>query len=358
MPTIEVKTEKLGDFSVKARAINSSIGNIEACFSSLVSSLDWDIQSSAGIKSISTQISTNLKSEASSVNKLAAFLSVAQGEYEKLDNIETPSVLEEESTISSVDISSFLLKLLDKVGPMGKITSGSIGFIQDLLDCDSDVFSVLEFLGTIGSGSIKAIDVLLGESAVSSGGFITSSGWAELFGFNFKDTGFSNYITDEMDNLTGAKGTLSSVAKWGGYVISGIKNTSDNWSEYTQEGSDMSVGAFIGESVLETGYDIGLGILGTAAASAAIAAVGFASAPAVVIGAAGVGVVIGANAAANWIYQSVTGSEDTFKEAASTFIVDTVESGVNKAKEIATNIGNSIGSAISSWNPIAKWSFA
>lgn len=364
MAKIAVKIDNLSNVSDKSKQISSSLGNIEASFSSIVKGLDWDIASAVGIQTTANQISKNVTDCETSTRNLSVFLLKAQREYSILDGLEVPEGfgdgLGEVSEGSSFwgDWGSLITKLIDKIGPLGKTFSGYITFFDNILDGDLGIFEILEFLGTNYTGYLGSMVKLAEKGAVSATGEITSSGWGALLGLNSIKTGFSNSLISEWEKLTGAKGGLECAAKWSGYVVTAIKNTGSNYMEYKNSDGTMSVGAAVGETVLETAYDIGVGILGTAIASAAIAAIGFTSAPAVVVGAVGVGVVMGINAVADWFYKKDGGKEESAKEAASTWVVNKAESAVEKTKEVISSIGSSIGNAFSTLGTKATWSFA
>lgn len=128
-----------------------------------------------------------------------------------------------------------------------------------------------------------------------------------------------------------------SVCKWAGAAISTITSGIENYKEF-----DGFSGRMLGETVVETATDIGVGMVVNGAVSAGAAAiavaVGAAGAPAVVVGAATVAVTW----ALNWGCSKLTGGKD-IGEVVGDFVCDTAEKigdGAKRLWERITELSN------------------
>lgn len=194
------------------------------------------------------------------------------------------------------------------------------------------------------SGSPKWAKALLGDwrkggllDDLIEGGYLAVNAGAKA---GWKDVFWAS-MNKEFDSLKFQTGKTShnikAGVKWGGYVLAAITNLIGNYDEFGGNTSAFSNAAFWEESALETAIDIGVGVLAGAGAAALLGA----SAPAVVVGAAGVAAVW----AVDWATKKITGSfgeEKRFTEWASDTILDTAEAVVNKGKEFVKWAGKGI----------------
>lgn len=81
MPYIKVDTDKLAVYRRSFGTCRSNTLTISQSFRGINNNLDWDIQSSAGIRSQMREIQAELDSSLSDLQKMAAFLQFAQNEY-------------------------------------------------------------------------------------------------------------------------------------------------------------------------------------------------------------------------------------------------------------------------------------
>lgn len=171
--------------------------------------------------------------------------------------------------------------------------------------------------------------------------------WKELFGINSDSvlTSIPKTNTDWKSRAVQGWGKkvdksveeLKTVKGVGTIALSGIKNAVSNYKEYMDSGGKMSVGRAVAETVTETAVDWGKDLMIGAAVTAGFAAAGVA-APVFMVG----GATVLISAGVDWVSEKVTGKKLT--EAASDFILDTVETGAKKVKEKATALWNGISS--------------
>jgi uncharacterized protein YukE len=157
----------------------------------------------------------------------------------------------------------------------------------------------------------------------------TAKGFGTRFYNNFQkqwSKGLEGYTTK------GAKGVLA----WAGVAVSAVANGFQNYDE--AKSGDISAGRAVAETITETAVDVGTGLLVGAAVSAGIAAAGFVSAPAIAVGAATAGVMVGLDAVCKWATKSITGEEKGFTETVSDFVLDTGETVVKHAKAVTSSV--------------------
>lgn len=361
MPRIEVKTAGLATLSTQSKAVSNSIGDIEASFSSIISSLDWDIKGAAGVQATANSITTSLKRAEESTKKLSNFFTQAQTEYEKLDSMETPDVLEEDTAEGNSSAwKDFILDLIEKVGPLGELISGVgnliAGFFGDGLFSSWETgFDTLKTLLTAGEGIYGIYELLAGTGTKNLStlwqGLV---GWVPIEGMT---TGLSNLgsnittaIKEELG--IGVESTGKAIAKWAGVALEFAQNAVSNFQEW-QSGE---IGGF--RAVAETGMETALGVGFSALVMAAAGTVG---APAVVGGLA----VVGIGAAANWVYKAAGGEKSSLKEAVSDGILDAGEAVVDAVVDAADwvadktkNLISSIGNVFTTSSSSTKWGFS
>ncbi len=127
-------------------------------------------------------------------------------------------------------------------------------------------------------------------------------------------------------------------------------NAFDNYAEF----GTIQDAHFWEELVTETAVDVGMGAATTALVAAGAAALGI-SAPAVAIGAVAAGVCWGANE----LVEYFTGQDiGEWASDGVTWVCDTVVEGATWAWDQITDIGESIGDAVSDgWNSFVDWAF-
>lgn len=126
------------------------------------------------------------------------------------------------------------------------------------------------------------------------------------------ESGLKEVIPDTELFQSGAKvaDQLSSLAKWGGIVLTVGSNLFENIEEF--KGQDGKFERLVNETMIESTVDIALDVVAAAGVTAAAAALGITSAPAVAVGAAAVGVTWAANGVCKW----ATGGRDIGEWAA------------------------------------------
>lgn len=153
------------------------------------------------------------------------------------------------------------------------------------------------------------------------------------FGKTFKSSLGKQFADLSFKNATTVGDKIKVATKWGGHLLTVAGNVVDNLKEF----NGKVTGRMIGETVVESAVDIGVGVLATAgvsaAATATLTALGVTvAAPAVAIGAGAAAVTWAANGICKW----ATGGKD-IGEVASDLIFDTIApavgDGVKKVKE-------------------------
>ncbi len=163
---------------------------------------------------------------------------------------------------------------------------------------------------------------------------------------SFKTRFYNNYQKQLADNLDAFKGKgMKSALAWAGVAISGITNGISNYKE--AKSGEISAGRAVAETITETVVDVASGVVIGAAVSAGIAALGFASAPVLVVGAATAAVTMGLDWASNAIFgKGMTELiSDTVLDVG-TAVVKGAAKVVSKTVEAVSDIGKAAGKAI------------
>lgn len=168
--------------------------------------------------------------------------------------------------------------------------------------------------------------------------------WAKgLFGLNAKEI-----IPDALKNVGKLKQTANGF--WSGIKTGASKinkfnvgatliaDAFGNVDEYRR--GEISKTRAAWETIVETGVDIGKGVVANGIATGALALLGVANTPAVVVGVASVVVVWGADV----IFEKLTGKKMT--EFISDKIVDIGEKAVEKAGKVKDYLCNKVGNAV------------
>ncbi len=161
---------------------------------------------------------------------------------------------------------------------------------------------------------------------------------------SFSTRFYNNYQKQIANSLDAYKGKgLKSALSWAGVAVSGISNTIQNIEE--AKSGEISATRAVAETVLQTGVDVAADIFIGAAVSAGIAALGFTSAPVLVVGAATAGVVAGVNAISKLVFKK------DLSEAVTDLVLDAGEAVVKTGKKIVSesvkaisNAGKAVGS--------------
>lgn len=139
MPYIKVDTDKLAAYRKSFGTCRSNTLAISQSFRGINNNLDWDIQSSAGIRSQMRGIQTEISAIVADIKNMQSFLSLAEREYVGLiihtgqnvskttTNSATESKHEKNSAhtgvLSNKIVGNTASKLMDMFGPAGKLTS-------------------------------------------------------------------------------------------------------------------------------------------------------------------------------------------------------------------------------------------
>jgi len=81
VPYIKVDTRRLSNFGNVASSTRGRVGNIKSSFSSIGSSLDWDVKACSGINRTISQINNELSAEMSSLRRIETFFDLAVRKY-------------------------------------------------------------------------------------------------------------------------------------------------------------------------------------------------------------------------------------------------------------------------------------
>lgn len=149
---------------------------------------------------------------------------------------------------------------------------------------------------------------------------------------------FTDSLAKQVGDATPVEGSVVSYLPAVGAVLTTITNGIDNVKE---NGWTLRS---VQETVTETAVDIGKGLLIGAGVAGAFAAAGI-SAPAVVVGAAAVGVSMLLDVGCKWATKKFTGEEKGVTEVASDFLIDTQDKALDwAAKKVAAPV-NSVKAA-------------
>lgn len=197
--------------------------------------------------------------------------------------IHTDESLQGEGTASDTesersDLPGFLLEMLGKMGILGAAASMAAGWfweddaVQIWLNGGGSLSNILGGFGDAVNNSDKWYQYLLGTDIENPGGTSFADAWRKEIG---------KYGVKNTDNWGGK---LAVGAKWAGDLLTVLSYGYENYQEYMASGGDMSVGRALGETVIESGVDIGLGLAAVTAFSALGAPVVIAGIGAVAVG--------------------------------------------------------------------------
>lgn len=226
-----------------------------------------------------------------------------------------------------------LWKLVGEVGAFGPLFS-SIATLTTGKQTAEDYMKAAKYLmKSIGKGAV----------AVSKGGkegLQYAVGWNDALA-KIDTSSFGNGVRSslqkQIDGLNFAKaegvaGKIQTATKWAGHLLTVAANGYQNYDE-CKDGT-ISAERAVGETIIESAVDIGLGMGASALVTASAGLLGVA-APAALVGIGAVALTIGANAFCKWI----TGGRD-LGEVTADFFCDVGKGAVNFAKDVGKGIKN------------------
>lgn len=187
---------------------------------------------------------------------------------------------------------------------------------------------------------------ILGNIDFADGGAIQVD-WKDMFGLSPNGVGkfdWDGAVDDWLvDNTLSGNKTWTenagTICKWASYALSFVVSGVQNYDEFD---GNMGNLRFWGETAIQGGVDIGLGILGGIAAAAVLPA----SCPAILVGLAGAGVVWLGNEVCEWITNENIGEN----------IADLVCNGVETVVDVAQDVGEAIADGVeTAWNNVCDW---
>lgn len=224
----------------------------------------------------------------------------------------------------SDDIWKLVWKVFGNIGIVGTLISGAGTFWSDGLNA-KNIISGLKDVVKIGGSVAEELykdrpdwsKALFGDwkiggaiSSLADKGYSVASK-SDIFLSSLKAEGARYSFTSA--ETVGEK--IKVGTKWAGVALSAIGNAFGNYDEFN---GDLSNARFWEETVMETAVDIGIGALATAGATVVLGA----SAPAVAVGVAAVGVVWLADCGVKWLTKTVSGEERGLTEVISDTILD------------------------------------
>lgn len=244
-------------------------------------------------------------------------------------------------------------KMISQAG----IAGAGIGGIGNLITGEGNLKTVLDS-GKFLTKAVGGVCTVLakGGSRATWGSYLFGMNDA-LAGINTSSPGkaFVSSMNKQFGsdlNMADAKGWNKGKvgAKWAGHALTAITNGVENYGEF--QSGEIGAGRAVAETVLETGTDIAIGAAATAAATAVATAgaavFGATAAPALVVGAAAVGITWAVNGVCKW----ATGGKDVGE-----VVADAVCDVGEKAVSVAKDIGKAAGNAVKSLKKAAaKWS--
>lgn len=331
---LAVKVEGFSVCSSALRDCESVIGNVRTLLLRTQNSLDYRFLRNCGAASQLNSIYERLGAEKSGIRRMQNALESIDGEYRRTENA-NKSIFGDFSKNFESDTGGETIVVPDSDSGWG---ADEWGNVWDLVEKGGVVGSFIATIGSIVTGGVsdfgdgtKVVKNVLGfasEVVDSIPKSDASFDWKTLFGLNSKDLSvsdiFDGYKIDS--SKTGAE-NFSAVAKWAGIALSAIIEGYENFTDEDNQGWRKW-----GETIGETAVGVGLGIGASVLVTAGLSAVGIASAPALVVGTLGAGVVIAVNETCEWL----TGKD--FGEFMSDMVLDVGEAIVEGTGEIIDNI--------------------
>ena len=343
-----VNVDKFDAFNSELARCESMLSSVRSTLTNVQSRINSRFLRDCGIYGQMGTISSRLTKEKNAVGRMRTAIDSIEHSYRSMEN-KNIRACHTMSLSSAADVG------------VGAVTGGTSA-ATTTQETDSfkwwewkDTWSMVEQFGLVGSlistiggavtGGISTVGDWLGitKDGVGFIGDLAESfsnskfDWKTLFGFDskaLKDMTWGKYFDDLADDLNFGNATkvtdkISVATKWAGYVLSFGAEIYENFTE-----ENNSFGRSLLEGIVEGGVGIGLSTLAAAGVSVGLAAVGVASAPAVVVGAIGAGVV--------WAVDSVVEyfSGKDIGEHVSDFVSDTVEKKIENVKKVGKAIGD------------------
>lgn len=344
-----IDTEKIGHVGVAVTVNAKSLQSANAQVASIASRLAIHGAGSSTVRSSLRTIAQQFENESRSTKNLGQTLVTINNTYANAEKILTFDAKKDTFKWSNY------WKVIGEVGIIGAVIS-TVGSIITGKWSGTTGFDTLKFAAKAIGGIAKA---------VSKG---SKAKWGEaLWGLSqpIKDvanfTGKGGYFVKSLTKQftqdlgigkgnvpTTNAGKVAVASKWAGHILTVAKNGFENFNEFKGTGN---WGRGISETVIESAVDIGLGAVATAGVTAALGALGFVSAPALVVGGLATAAVVGANALCKW----ATGGRD-IGEVVADAVCDTAEAAVKVGKSAVKAAGKAVknaGKAVS-----AAWSGA
>lgn len=391
MPYIKVDTRKLSNFGNVISSTRSRAGNIKSSFSSIGSSLDWDVKACSDINRKISQINNELSGEISSLKRIESFFDMAVRKYNDVekskDNLSKIPQTKVSSTNSRTSISTsnanMVLRAIFKTNKISNATQfkipeefkekvgdllfsitkrlGVVGSVIGILDnensfinkiIDGDYIGAVSSFGQVAKGTYKTVSKVIkkGINMAKVSPMLHWTTQAKSWGKTL--LGFDNYFNPKTVGVASKASKTSTriynnMQKTFDYefgkisksdvVISGILNAIKNYSE--AKSGEISAERAVIETVTETAIDVVVDAALYAGAAAILAGIaGTAAVPVIAIAAVSV--------ATKWLLDitanAITGRKDGFTEIVSDAIIDFGQCIGNAAKKVANTVAPAI----------------
>lgn len=375
MEQFSVDLSKLNQRIEEEQNIAKNLTEVGTRLRGIGSSLGFQVRSSSGIQSALKQLAEETDGYGSGMLKLQESLKNIQNYYRTTEQSICGDQPENSVTTPTTDagfnwkISGTIWKLVENFGVVGKFASmfgtlategvdyknllgGAKKFVTIVGDLAQNAYSATPdwksaLLGKWAKGSaFSGLDI---AKKIEDGTKGVSVGWS-TFGQSVE-----KQLTDfTFKNATTVGDKIKVGAKWAGVGLSAITNGISNYKDF--EAGKMDGERAVKETIMETAVDVGTGIVATAAATAGLAALGVAGAPAVAVGAIAVGITWAADAGCRAITKNWLGEEKSLTETISDAILDTEEALTAGAGKVIDAGAKAIGNAVNSMGKsIAKW---
>ncbi len=392
MPYIKVDTRRLSDFGNAASSSKSRVGNIKSSFSSIGSSLDWDVKACSGINSAIRQINNELSSEMSSLGRMESFFHMAVRKYNdaekskdklskipqtrrasalvhggniknKTGNVVLLSIFKTNriSMAGQIEISddikdkvkSLLLKISKKAGIVGSLISiadDESSFFKKIQE--GDCAGVISSLGILGKSTYKTISKVIkkGANMAKVSPMLHWTTQAKSWGKTL--LGVENYFNPKTVGVA-SKASKTSTRIYNNFqktrtyefgkitkadvVISGVFNAFKNYSE--MKSGKIDAQRAVAETITETAIDVVVDAALYAGIAAVLAGVaGTAAVPALAIGA----VVVTTKWFLDIATNAITGTDGGFTEYVSDKILDFAEYAGDAVKKVKNAVVSSV----------------
>lgn len=227
--------------------------------------------------------------------------------------------------------------------------------------------------GKAAIDSLKALNSVIGSIAGTvakvSSPKNTTAAWKYLIGVNTENTSsFTEAWVKQFKQDLGFGDVSATTAnkvkiatKWAGYTLTVAGDAYQNYREYQDGG--ITVSRAVGETIIQSAVDIGIGATATAAATAGLAALGVTAAPALAIAVAAVGITWIAESCCKCVTKKVTGTEkgigETVADLTFDYLIPTLQKNTTSIISSANDAVKSVGEFVkrglsSSWRGITQ----